>query len=197
MQGDFDMKILQIKDYSQFIEVYKNMLSQFPPEELKELKVFEQFLKLPEYNMLQFYAGETAAGYLLCYIKDFIWVDYFAIYEQYHSQGYGTRILNTLFEKYHHLQGVYFEVECADSKKPCSARRLKFYEQLGCINTNFNYYFPNNTKQLKMELLYRPLNLQMPDNISICANIKNVFDALHGDVICREFVYKQIVNENT
>ncbi len=191
------MKILRIKDYSKFIELYENMLLQFPLEELKGPNVFVQFLERPEYNVLQFFDGETPVGYLLCYIKDFIWVDYFAVYEKYHSQGYGTKILNTLFAKYQHLNGVYFEVDAPNEHTPNTIRRLRFYEQLGCTNTGLNYYFPNNIKVLKMELLYKPLNNKTPNISTITANIKEVFDVLHRDVPSMEEVYKQIISENS
>lgn len=190
------MEMAFVNKCNGFDEVYRDMCVQFPPEEMKPIDVFEKLLTNPDYKVLQFYDEGVPVGYMLCLIKDFIWVDYFAVYSQYHSQGYGSRILEFLFEKYSYLNGVYFEVEREDVQNPCTSRRLKFYARLGCINTGFNYYFPNSVKLLKMELLYKPLKAQKPANSVISADIRKVFDVLHFDVPCREEIYKRIVAEN-
>jgi len=181
---------------SKFDKIYADMLLQFPEEELKPYDFLNSLLKTGEYKLSEFYWDNVPVGYVLYLAKDFVWVDYLAVYCEFHSKGFGTKILQTLFDSCKELRGAYFEVEKADSKKPDTLRRLNFYDRLGCENTNFQYYFPNDIMTLKMELLYKPLRDCRPAKKQIISDIGYVFNRLHSNVACVKQVYEKICLEN-
>ena len=76
-----------------FRDIYTDMLTQFPKEELKSYEEFQNLLKLPQYKLFVLDKDNKHVGYSL-WFKDyemkFIWLDYIAIFKEFHSKGYGS-----------------------------------------------------------------------------------------------------------
>lgn len=167
-------------------EIYSDIEKQFPVEERKSKEDFDKLLSRGSYKLELVYDDDNFIGYIFYVVNNFIWVDYVAVLKDFHSKGYGSKILNALFEKYSALEGCYFEVEPEVSRHPHTVRRMNFYKKLGCIELNFKYYFPNPLKKLELKLLYKSFNSDIPDKEKIKKNIKYVFETLHYNTKCKD-----------
>ncbi len=187
------LEITQNKEI--FEKIYKDMKTQFPPEELKSFDKLYSNLASENYNLAVIYDEGEIAGYVLYFADDFLWVDYLAIVKKHHSKGFGSKILTELFSEYKDLKGCYFEVEKV-SEEVNTVKRMRFYERLGCQNSNMKYYFPNDVKELEMELLFMPFNELCPEKTEIMTDMKKVFDFLHKDVKTLKKTFEKIVLSN-
>ena len=88
-------------DINDFLAVYDDMLLQFPPCELKTKERFTELFKTGVYKLFL-----CSFGYMLILeenITNTIWLDYFAVYKKFHSQGKGSEMLRAMiqfFSKY-------------------------------------------------------------------------------------------------
>lgn len=178
-------------------KIYSDIQAQFPPEEIKSLEEFNCLLNSGSYELGLVYDEKILIGYILYIKKDFIWIDYIAVLPEFHSKGYGSKILTAIFEKYSDLEGCYFEVEPEDKLFPHTIRRMNFYKKLGCTELNFKYYFPNPVKKLEMKLLYKSFNGLIPDKEIIKKNVEEVFKILHENVECKNEILSLIKQENS
>lgn len=167
-----------------FNRIYEDMKLQFPTRELKSYWHFEKLFEQGFYKMLF-----CEYGYMLVFQEketNMLWLDYFAIFKNFHSKGYGSEMLKSLNFLFPDYKGCYIEVEKADVKEPNTLRRIKFYEKTGALNLNMDYYFPCvDNEPLPMELYFLPfknVGIQKPDNKTILLSVKNVFNTLHTDV---------------
>lgn len=163
-------------------EIYSDMKKQFPPEELKNQETLRKLVSGEYYRFAIFYDNEEPVGYIFYLQNDFLWVDYVAVFEKYHSKGYGSKILLSLFEKYSNLKGCFFEVEPENPRIIQTLKRMNFYKKLGCETLDFEYYFPNDIRELNLKLLYKSFDGKIPDKFEIKKQVKFVFDTLHSDV---------------
>lgn len=192
------MLSLQISDTNNFEDIYKDMLLQFPQNELKTFEVFFKLLsdKTLNYKLLLAKDNEKVIGYCLLYFdneQNTIWIEYIAIYKEFHSFGYGSKIFETLKNTYKDYLGVYLEVEKANEDNINTLRRIKFYTRLGAKKIDCVYFYPNKEGCLEMDLYFIPFKEKMPDNQSIKTAIENIFSNLHSEIAHRNDVLKQIV----
>lgn len=176
---------LEMAGIADFEYIYKDMEVQFPKNEMKPYGVFCGLLNLNCYNLYYIKEGETSVGYaLIADVEDFLWLEYFAIYKKFHSKGYGSKIIESLSGNFPKLKGCFLEVEKPDENKINTIRRIKFYENLGVINLNYDYFYPNEEGFIKMELFYLPFkNTYLPDILTIKKVIKKIFLTLHSNVL--------------
>lgn len=175
-------------------QIYKDMLIQFPQN---ELKTFEQYKKLCEkeeyviYNAIE--NGEQVGYIIIVENKElkYIWIDYLAVLKKFHSQGYGHKILAQLKEIYSNYNGCFLEVEKADTEIPNTIRRVNFYESQGAIKQPVDYYYPDYKVALPMDLYYFPYQ-QISPIANILNEIKFVFNVLHTDLNNTNEIYNKI-----
>ncbi len=143
--------------------IYEDMLTQFPKEELKTFEELKNLLAAPEYELHIFKPENISIGYSF-WFKDeemkFLWLDYIAIFKEFHSKGYGSVCIKDFIKQNPDMEYCFFEVEKPTNEQ--SVRRQKFYEKLGCKNTEIKYFFPNKYKELEMDLLYLGINTNTP-----------------------------------
>lgn len=157
-----------------FGQIYADMQMQFPPEELKPFNVFVKLLSEGKLECLGAYDNLTQVGYLIFAKADeFIWLDYIAVKKEFHSKGYGRKILAC-------FKNMFLEVEKPCIENPDTLRRIKFYESLGAKKLGFEYLYPNNSGGLEMDLYF--LGDNIPDNDKIFSVVKSVFKNIHADV---------------
>lgn len=181
------MLTLEKVECKYFIDIYKDMCTQFPPSELKPFDVFERLLcdEKKNYLLLQAREDQKTAGYLIMALdneQNALWLDYIAIYKEFHSSGYGSRILETLKNTYKDYMGIYLEVEKADEKDINTLRRIKFYTRLGAKKIDCLYFYPNKEGCLEMDLYFLPFQNAFPDRKSIKASVENIFFKLHSEL---------------
>lgn len=175
-----------IKAYD-FEHIYQDMQLQFPENELKPFGVFENLINNDKYAVFSVFDGDKEIGYIL-YIKlksGRLWLDYIAVKKEFHSKGYGKRIMSL-------LHNCYLEVEKPDACFPDTLRRIKFYTLLGAKKLNINYIYPNLEGGLPMDLYY--LGDDLPSNEDILNDIKNVFFDIHSDIKSINKIIELIVN---
>lgn len=165
-------------------EIYQDMLKQFPPNELKSFERFQELLGEKNYNLYLATSGQVPVGYaIVATDKDIVWLDYLAIFEQFHSHGYGKQILQIFPETFKGVQGCFLEVEQIDEKKPNTIRRVKFYEGLGATKLSREYFYPTRDGDLAMDLYFLAFEDEFEANTAFTkAAIKNVFELLHGEL---------------
>lgn len=191
------MNSVCIADKKDFQFIYNDMLNQFPKCEMKTFDCFLKLLKSDKYYFELFSVDNKNIGYVSYYINDFIWVDYLAVFKEFHSKGYGTQILNYLFNKYKNLNCAYFEVELENEKDNNTKKRMHFYKnRLNCIDSGIKYFLPNDFELYEMKLLYKPLNFKSLDNHSILNNIKETFNVLYSHIANVGEVYEKINTAN-
>ena len=173
-------------DIEKFKEVYKDMSSQFPENEMKTFKKFEQLLKTGSYKLFTAQnSSETSVGYCLLYTgskSKILWLDYIAVFKEQQSKGYGKQIFNAIKETFQEYTGIYLEVEKPDSSQPNTLRRIKFYETLGAKRLPCKYIYPNDKGGLEMDLFFLPIKGQIPNSLQTKSAILEVFNVLHKDV---------------
>ena len=158
--------------------IYNDMTEQFPPEELKSYTRFCELLESGRYYVKSVIDEAQIVGYVIFIIvNDSLWLDYIAVFKQFHSKGYGGRILKALLEEF--KKGIYLEVEKPDKLHPNTLRRIKFYTNLGAQKLNYDYYYPSAAAPLAMDLYYLPYK-SLPEQVA--ADIKDDFAFLHSDI---------------
>ena len=80
----------------EFAPVYSDMTGQFP---IFELKSYEHFIKYFDSDKYCFYRAGDIGYILFANIDDYIWVDYLAIFREYQSMGFGSKILDLIKEE--------------------------------------------------------------------------------------------------
>lgn len=177
-------------------EIFSDMQKQFPPEEMKSFAELNNILQNGNYKFALAYDDKEPVGYVIFLKNDYIWIDYIAIFEKYHSMGYGSKILEAIFDKYSDLKGCFFEVEPKDFNNIQTIKRLNFYKKLGCETLDFEYYFPNNIKELRLELLYKSFDGKIPSKSETLQQIEFVFEALHSNIKTKFTTLEMIKRKN-
>ena len=174
---------LVLSSNDDFFDIYSDMKIQFPVSELNEYSVYHHLLLSDKYKLYLAKENGKIIGYiLLCdLIKEkFLWIDYISVFKTYQSQGYGQKIFKCLSEKYNSYKGVYLEVEKPNEYDLMSLRRIKFYKKLGAIKLDFEYFYPNKSGCIPMDLYYLPICLKQVCNEEAYEIIKKIFNSIHS-----------------
>ncbi len=165
--------------------VYNDLYSQFEKSELKDKEQFDTLFKSENYKLLLCYDESDLIGYIIVYIDietNLMWLDYLAVLEEYHSRGYGTKMIETLKEKYKNLDGCMIEVEKEDDNDQNTYRRIKFYKNLGCMRLDINYMLPTKESSLRMHLYYLPFGKKTIKMTKALSVIKSAHNIIHSDI---------------
>lgn len=193
--------MLELKKYNldSFPKIYEDMLLQFPA---CELKTFEKFCKLLEknedYNLFAAEEMGKSVGYILLFedkITNCIWIDYIAVFKNFHSGGYGTKMMLCLKEYFKGATGCFLEVEKPDVTVQDTIRRIKFYKKFSAEKLDINYLYPNECGYLPMDLYFVPYENKMLQKSEIIDTIKHAFDRLHFDIEHIDTVFSLICKQ--
>lgn len=124
---------------SDYKEIGAFMKRVFPKEELMSMGLINIITKMKKYNFNAYYDGDLFVGIIFTIdSKDTLFVFYIAVNDEIHSKGYGSQLLNILFEKYPEKSVTLF-IETMDDKNATNydqrVKRLAFYERNGFIQT--------------------------------------------------------------
>ena len=110
----------------------------FPKEELMPMWLLNIMSIKKNYQFSAFYDNDLFIGILFTIEQDdMLFVFYLAINDEIHSKGYGSKLLQILFEKYESKPITLF-IESIDplaDNYQQRVKRLAFYERNGFINT--------------------------------------------------------------
>lgn len=178
---------------SDFRYIFYDMQKQFPKAELKSYDEYEELLDSNKYKV--FYALENGIkiGYVLfAEVENVIWLDYVAVFEKFHSKGYGSQIIEAM--KTLSKDALILEVEPKDEKIPNTLRRIKFYEKLGAHKLNIEYYYPNKNGCINLDLYEIKYNKNA--NIDYKLIIEKAFEMLHSYLTHYKYILNKIsINE--
>jgi GNAT superfamily N-acetyltransferase len=188
------MKTLNERERKLF---YHNYLTQdFHKSEVKSYKLLEQLVSEGKYLCLGFFEEETPMGYAyLTKSKDekIIMLDYFAVVSSYRSQGFGTRFLKELINRYKQK----FNILIAEVENPRYGtnqndilkrnRRIDFYRNVGFITTDIQ------SKILTDEYLI--IKIDFNSNISevdLMKQLNQMYQTIFGEEFYKEHISVRI-----
>lgn len=167
-----------------FNSVYEDMLLQFPKEELKPQEVFKSLLEENGYTLWLVHDSDKIVAYFLVFFDagtNFLWLDYLAVFKEFHSLGYGSKILRLLHSVYPDAAGCFLEVEKENPQIPNTIRRIQFYERRGAVKLPVQYFCPTVSGNLPMYLFYLPIGEEkLPSSPKIKIMLTRCFDFLYG-----------------
>lgn len=175
-------------------QIYEDMLTQFPQNELKTFTQYKKLCEREEYIIYNATENNEQVGYIIIVDNKelkYVWIDYLAVLKKFHSKGYGHKILAQLKNLYSNYNGCFLEVEKIDTKIPNTIRRVKFYESQGATKQPIDYYYPDYNEALPMDLYYFPYQEISPITNAL-KEIKFVFNILHTDLNNTNEIYNKI-----
>lgn len=174
----------------EFESIYKDMQAQFPKAELKTYEHLKEIAG-DNYRIYQVIENEPVGYVILFETEDFIFIDYVAVFKEFHSRGFGGKILENLKQAFH-KRGCFLEVEKPNFLDKNTLRRIKFYEKYGAEKLDVNYIYPNNEGGLPMDLYYISYDNKKPSNSDIKQFITALFKAVHFDIENCDEILKKI-----
>ncbi len=120
-------------------EVVQFMKRVFPKEELLPMWIIKLMTIKKNYDFKVYYDNDLFVGITFTIdFKDTLFVFYIAVNDKIHSKGYGSKLLQLLFNKYPDKSVTLF-IETMDDKKAANyeqrVKRLAFYKRNGFVNT--------------------------------------------------------------
>ncbi len=132
----------RLDNYEEICEFMKRV---FPKEELMPMWFISALTLKKNYNFKVYYEGDLFVGILFTIeSKDTLFVFYIAVNDKIHSKGYGSKLLQVLFNKYPKKHITLF-IETMDDKAAKNyeqrVKRLAFYERNGFNHTGYKAGF--------------------------------------------------------
>ncbi len=126
----------KLDNYNEIVEFMKRS---FPKEELMPMWLLLLITKMKNYKFSAYYDGDMFVGILFTIeSKDSLFIFYIAINDKIQSKGYGSKLLQLMFEKYPNKPISLF-IETMDDKEASNyeqrIKRLAFYEKNGFLHT--------------------------------------------------------------
>lgn len=164
----------------------------FPIEERKTKEQLRVLIENGRYRLFMAWqkALKKTVGFAFIYedpVVGFLWIDYIAMDERYRSNGWGTTMIQALFEKVgKKFRGAFVELEIPDHRdtmiRENQERRIRFYERLGAVPVDRRYHFPSNDGPYPMQLHYIPIQSRTaPSAEYVDLAIRSVFLTIHQD----------------
>lgn len=184
-----------IKETKDLTNIYKDMILQFPPEELKTLEELKKITG-EKYKFYDCIIDSAPIGYFALFETDnFLMLDYFAVFKNLHSMGFGSQILKSIQKIFPNKQGLFLEVEKPDEEVPNTYRRIKFYESHGAKRLNVNYLFPTVNGAIPLDLYFLPFEERLPSKDEIRIFIHELFNNIHKNVPNLQEIEEKIWNK--
>ncbi len=133
------------KKLHNYEEICAFMERVFPKEELMPMWLLNIITKKKNYNFNAYYDDDLFVGILFTIdTKDTLFIFYIAVNDKIHSRGYGSKLLQLLFDE-HPEKSVTLFIETMDDKSALNyeqrIKRLAFYERNGFVHTGIKAGF--------------------------------------------------------
>lgn len=175
------MQLLKI-DTNEFEKnLYQKYKEIFPSNERKPLAHIKNLYNKGFLEIIEILDEEKIVGFFITNIlpqNPYVLLDFFAIFPEQQSKGYGSRAINLLKELYKNYEGIYIEVERPDKLEQDinKQRRIKFYEKLGFYNLGYDLKLFN----VAFSTFILPINETKQSNKDIINKIKEIYIAVLG-----------------
>lgn len=169
---------VSVKEFKKTI--YGEYKKLFPIIERKPYGYIKKQYELKITEILKIVECDKFIGFMIITTMDsskYVYLEYFAILPQYQGNGYGTKAIKLLKEKYKDYNGIFVEIEKVENDKDITkSRRAKFYELLGFYKLSFDIVL--------YTVLYTPYVLQISnkkeDDMRIIEEIFSIYIAISG-----------------
>ena len=114
-------------------KIYDRYIMLFSHEEQRDWSTIKEAYKKGYEKFYAILDNDNIIGFfMLEKLNDYpYYLDYFAIYEEYQSKGYGSKSIELLLKDIVKEDGLIGEVEKVTDEDPITVKRWKFYEKLG------------------------------------------------------------------
>ena len=165
------ISIVEISIEEFVVNIYDKYIRLFPSEEQREWKKITNTYDKGIEHFYKITLNNVGIGFIMLEkINDEMpyYLDYFAIYEEYQNQGYGTKAIKYLLDTIVSKNGLIGEIEKTDDAKIETTRRLNFYKKLGFEKVDSEY--------LLYDVYYTPIIYLNDKNINKQTIDKIFFD---------------------
>lgn len=139
-----------------FDEIFPLLESAFPVTELRIKEDQRALLQEPCYRLYGVRReGNFAAVFATWEIDEFLYIEHFAVKEEFRNGGYGGQLLDTLLEE--KSRPMVLEVE--EPEDELTRRRIGFYRRHGLVYNTYPYLQPPMRKgqeMLPLKLMTKP-----------------------------------------
>ncbi|MBQ7759218.1 GNAT family N-acetyltransferase [Anaerotignum sp.] len=139
-----------------FDEIFPLLENAFPVTELREKERQKAMLAEPCYRLYGVKKnGEYAAVFATWEIADFLYIEHFAVKEEYRNGGFGGKLLDRLLEE----KGRPMVLEVEEPEDELTRRRIGFYERHGLVYNDYPYLQPpmrEGQDALPLKLMTKP-----------------------------------------
>lgn len=161
---------LKIEEFDQYYQILKD---HFPMKEVKEYHYLKDLFIQGVAKALTLKDKDRIIGILSYFdLQDMMFVDYFAILEEYQGQQLGQKMLNHFKE----FSNKPFVLEVEHPTDEQSTRRINFYQRQGLCLNNLDYLVPkmeNMSEELCFLLMSYPTLLDKNTYPSLYQRIMN------------------------
>ena len=124
--------------YEDFDVIFRQMESNFIPDERREHDSALALLNNEKYTVYHVIDGDVRVGFITVWeLKNIYFIEHFVIFEQYRNQGYGAAVLTTVKEKFSKIF-----LECEPPTFDIAKRRMAFYMRSGFVVNDRPYLQP-------------------------------------------------------
>lgn len=169
-------------DISEFEKnLYPKYKEIFPSKERKPLTHIKKLYNKGFLEIIEILDEEKIVGFFITNILPqnlYVLLDYFAIFPENQSKGYGSKAIELLKDLYKNNEGIYIEVEKPEEFEQDinKQRRIKFYEKLGFYNLGYDL----KLFDVDFATFVLPLKKLSQENKDIVEKIKEIYIAVLG-----------------
>lgn len=170
--------------------IYPKYKEMFPKRERRPLINLNRTYKKGYTNIMKIINDNTFVGFAILEVlpdSKYIWLDYFAILDEYQNKGYGTNVIKLLKEQFKNYNAIFIEIEkegLGDSNEAneLRSRRANFYKKLGFIKLRYDLEL--------YKVIYTPYVLKT-------SNIKIREDVLYDEIfkVYEQFTGKEFIDK--
>lgn len=179
-----ELRKIDIEEFKK--DIYSEYKKIFPIVERKSYRRLKKAYKNQNSDIIEVNLENETIGFIIVNSlkgNPYVILDYFAIFPQYQSKGYGTEAIKLLKEMYKQYKGIFIEIEKlgegkTEQENNLRKRRAKFYEKLGFYKLSFDLRLYGVTYSPYMFDCYNSRNLT-ENQIIEC--IFNIYFAVMGE----------------
>lgn len=180
-----ELKSVDIKEFKK--NLYSQYMKLFPKNERKPLSLLRECYVRKILTILEIIDDKQIVGFMILNKlpkSKYLQLDYFAIFEQYQSKGYGSKALRKLQEISTRYNGIYIEAEKPDEAEDgVKNKRIKFYERLGCYKLNLSLDLFN----VIYTILILPTSDKREDDDTIMKDIFDIYNEVAGKKAVKKY----------